>query len=516
MAGVVLAAVALAVALTSASLSGEELALLIIAAPLIAYLAVRDIELPVRRRPNQTFSTLNWDARAVVLAPLAILTPYGTAALTAGLVSAVVIRRRPPHHSVIVDAYNGATQCLAVLAMGATAETVLGLSRTTLGYTAAVAAGVLTNEIVTFVLIVGLWLVAERYSSPQASPRSDTAVPSALQLVYMSAIFVPVVISVASAVVVSYVNGAHLAAAVLVLLPVLFIELLRLLGRTSVALQKRDQDRDGVLRLIVESAEEQRRLLAEQLHDGPLQSVLACRLLVDDEPTKGDSHPPDARVIERLNPWLDRAATELRAVVRGLVPEVLSQHGLEAALRHDAEMLGGAFPGGLELSLSLDRAPSPHAELLLYRLAHEGLVNAVRHAHADQVTVTVGEENDGLVVRVRDDGRGVSAEEVATAWERGHLGIATLRERVALAGGAFELAHAEGGGTELVASIPVVAASEATESAAAKVATWWAGLPLDAIDEAVPTWHPVPQAQERSPSEPPMPGPLPRAFRRRG
>lgn len=495
MAAVVVLAVVLTAAVAPHSLSAEEIALLVIGAPLVAYLGVRDVELPVRPRRHQPFSVLNWDARGVVVTPLVILTPYAAVALMVGVVSGIVMRTRPPRHSVLVDAYNGAAQCLATLATGAAAAAILTSGHTTSAYILAVAVGVLLNEIVTFVLIVGLWLTAERLADQgRDQPSSDR--PSARELVRLSLLFIPVVISMASGIVLSYVDGAYVAAAVLTLVPILVIELLRHFGQTTIALQKRDEDRNGVLRLLLESAEQQRRSLAEELHDGPLQSVLACRLTMDDG---------DALYDERLAGWLDRAAGELRGVVRGLVPEVLSERGLEQAIRDDAEMLKGAFSEGIRVSFTVATSPSASTEFLLYRLVHEGLLNAARHSQADRVAAEVREQGDHYIVRVEDDGRGISAEEISSAWDEGHLGIAALRQRVGIVGGKFDVATRATGGTELMAQVPVSAGQEKPESApaAAKIARWWAGLTSWTPADGAATSSAGVPGREPSPSERP-------------
>jgi signal transduction histidine kinase len=515
MVGVILAAVVLTGALATAALSAESLTLLVIATPLVAYFGIRDVEVRLRRRPDQPFSVLNWDACGVVLAPLAILIPYGTAALMTALVTVGTNRVRPPRHKVMIDAYNGAVMGLSVLATGAAAATVLTTSHSPATYTAAAALGALVNEAVTFFLIVGLWLTSERLGGQSGD--GDPKRLEAIQLVRLSAMFIPIVVAFAAAIVVSYVDGAYLATAVLTLVPVLVIETLRHFGRTSIALQNRDEDREGVLRLIVESAEEQRRRLAEELHDGPLQSVLASRLLIDDDTAKG-SAAPEISGDRRLAEWLDRAATELRAVVRGLVPHVLSERGLEDAVRHDAEMLHGTVSHGVEVSFALDTPPRPSTEFLLYRLAHEGLINAVRHAHAARVTIDIREEDKCYLVRVRDDGRGIIDEEISSAWERGHLGIATLRERVAIVGGTFDVARCDGGGTELLAEVPMATVEDRPEraSAAAKIATWWAGIPSWSGHEDAPTSRSDLSIPAQSPSERPTLDPRHQASRRSG
>jgi two-component system NarL family sensor kinase len=88
-------------------------------------------------------------------------------------------------------------------------------------------------------------------------------------------------------------------------------------------------------------------------------------------------------------------------------------------------------------------------------LARELLTNAAKHAEADTVHVAVRRQNGALVLEVADDGRGVDPAAVAAAPLSGHIGLASLVQRVEAVGGTFELEAGEGGGTTVRARLPI-------------------------------------------------------------
>ena len=95
-------------------------------------------------------------------------------------------------------------------------------------------------------------------------------------------------------------------------------------------------------------------------------------------------------------------------------------------------------------------------EGLLYRAAQEGVRNVVRHAAASYVRLTVAREGDLLVLRVRDDGRGIDRSD-RSARRRGSVGLDLLANLVTAQGGRLDIESADGQGTELVVALPVSA-----------------------------------------------------------
>ena len=91
-------------------------------------------------------------------------------------------------------------------------------------------------------------------------------------------------------------------------------------------------------------------------------------------------------------------------------------------------------------------------KLALFRLVQEALQNALRHANAEELTVTLTREGDVALLRVEDDGRGFDRD--AAGWKPG-LGLASMRERVHLLGGQFTILSVPGRGTVISASLPL-------------------------------------------------------------
>lgn len=141
----------------------------------------------------------------------------------------------------------------------------------------------------------------------------------------------------------------------------------------------------------------------------------------------------------------------VREIARGLRPPALDEFGLRAALvtlatsftersgvavRHDVE---GPLP-----------TLAPEAELALYRIAQESLTNAARHGEAREVSLEVRRREGALVLRVRDDGRGIDA----VAADRG-AGLAGMRERALLVSGRLRIDGAPGRGTTVELELPL-------------------------------------------------------------
>ncbi|MHB1716897.1 MAG: sensor histidine kinase [Acidimicrobiales bacterium] len=213
--------------------------------------------------------------------------------------------------------------------------------------------------------------------------------------------------------------------------------------------------------LVVEAEENQRRRLARELHDEPLQLFLhlARRL----ESLSGVPGVPGAvagGLAEARSQALD-AAGRLRSLARDLRPPALDQLGLVAALSSlvvDVEEEAGLV-AELEVT-GVEERLSPDVELGAYRIAQEAVRNTLRHAGASRLRVALRFDPGALGLTVVDDGRGLrssGADDVAA----GHLGLLGMRERAHLLGGQVEVSSACGNGTVVEASLPLGARSEA-------------------------------------------------------
>lgn len=204
--------------------------------------------------------------------------------------------------------------------------------------------------------------------------------------------------------------------------------------------------RDLVQQALDARAHEQRRL-AEALHDQAVQNVLLARQELTDV-VRG---VPGAD--ERARAALDETDRQLRHEIFAMHPLGLEQAGLAAVLASLAENEAqrGAFTVTVEVSPGAER--SDHRDLII-ATARELLTNVGKHAGANHVTVRVRSEGDRLELTVADDGAGVRPEQVKQAVNGGHIGLATIRERIRSRAGRLDIDSSLGGGTTIKATIP--------------------------------------------------------------
>jgi len=227
------------------------------------------------------------------------------------------------------------------------------------------------------------------------------------------------------------------------LLPVVLWLLLR------VRSGQRERERLLVRALDAETAE--RRRLAADLHDGPVQDIagLALGLGAAARTTSG----PGSAVLEESATTLRSAVSALRSSMSAIQPAAPDRDGLGAAL-DDATARGRAAGLSVRLDVPATVPAAPPALLAAVRFVREAVANTVRHAQASAVRVTVDRRGDELVVRVRDDGVGFEAEAVLGSRRNGHLGTTLLRQIAEDTGGSLVLRTAPGAGTTWELAVP--------------------------------------------------------------
>jgi two-component system NarL family sensor kinase len=200
-------------------------------------------------------------------------------------------------------------------------------------------------------------------------------------------------------------------------------------------------------RLLGERAE--RRRIAEQLHDGPVQHVAALSQMLDAAVAalEGDDVVSGRRVVARALEVARDAAEELRGIVAGLEPVMLDEVGLAAAVRELADRTAGRRGARVEVSID-DEGLGEGARSSLFQVIREALDQAVRRGPPSSVSVSVGKTGAGGVeLVVSDDG----------APERRQAVIDGLAERAAELNGSFE-AEREGRWTTIRLRVPPSAA----------------------------------------------------------
>jgi len=217
--------------------------------------------------------------------------------------------------------------------------------------------------------------------------------------------------------------------------------------------------------LLVGREQEQRRL-AQELHDGALQQLLAINRDLSVLWRMGSSGPAvDARRIQAPAPEMIRqelleVVAQLRGLVSELRPAGLEELGLTAALQgYVTRLVREGGPNTPEIELSLDQVgtslPQPIATCL-FRVGQEALRNALRHAQAQHVTLSLRLLPGQVVLSVRDDGRGFRVPaRLSELTGNKHFGLVGIAERVDLVGGQLTLRSQPGMGTEVTAQIPL-------------------------------------------------------------
>ncbi|MFG2692102.1 sensor histidine kinase [Kitasatospora sp. NPDC048407] len=192
----------------------------------------------------------------------------------------------------------------------------------------------------------------------------------------------------------------------------------------------------------------ERQRLAREIHDTLAQGLSGIVLLARESAAALPDSPPDAAALLReIEQTASANLAEARRFVHALTPPALDDTTLADALRRLAD--------GADAAFHLDGEPYPlpvEAEVALLRLTQEALANAVRHAAAQHIAVTLGYLDDTVTLDVYDDGTGFDP---ATAPAPGSFGLHGMHERIAALGGTLTVESTPGEGTAVAATLPL-------------------------------------------------------------
>lgn len=237
-------------------------------------------------------------------------------------------------------------------------------------------------------------------------------------------------------------------------------ELQDLVAERSAALHQANERLRNLSLKILAAQETERRWLSMELHDGVLQSLAAVHIFLQTELQGLASRLPEQsfdklRLAART---VGEVMRDMREVVASLRPPMLDDVGLEAALRALVKKCLLPCPAiRARISIEVgDTGLHEEQKIICYRILQEALSNAARHSRARNLCVEVSRDSGGLAVRVQDDG--VGFDPAASRLEG--VGIESMRERVRLLGGSFQLEAAPGRGVRLSAFLPCAVTPE--------------------------------------------------------
>jgi signal transduction histidine kinase len=238
-------------------------------------------------------------------------------------------------------------------------------------------------------------------------------------------------------------------------------------------LQELTMEQRELLEQLANVEERERTLLAEAIHDGPMQLVVAVMMCLENSTiTQGNI---DNDEMERLIVTLETSIQRLRTLIIALTPPDLSK-GLGMALRKLAE---GIFLGTPTEITVLGQA---HVHLTAlskgnaHRILREAMVNARKHAHAEHVVLELSERDGTVIARLTDDGVGAALLDAGP----GHLGMATMRARADADGGHLDVISAPGKGTTVLLTLPMAPAGKCEHHDSPSPAQHASAGPVDA------------------------------------
>ncbi len=193
---------------------------------------------------------------------------------------------------------------------------------------------------------------------------------------------------------------------------------------------------------IVEAADEARRRIERDLHDGAQQRLVTLALSL--RVAAASAAPATVAALEACGTELQLALDELRELARGIHPVLLTERGLEPAL----QALAARSPGPVRIEDAIDERLPPAQEAALYFVAAEALTNVAKHARAGGTVVRLRREDGWAEVAVTDDGVGGAAR-------AGGSGLRGLADRLDALGGEIAIASEPGAGTTVRGRVPV-------------------------------------------------------------
>ena len=226
--------------------------------------------------------------------------------------------------------------------------------------------------------------------------------------------------------------------------------------RDITARKRVEEELTRLSRRLIGAHEEERALLARELHDDVTQR-LAVLAIEAGRVEQGGLEQTRADAMKSIREGLVRLSEDVHALAYQLHPSVLAELGLVEALRTECERLERR--GQIEISVDLEPLPAgldKDAALCLFRVAQEALNNANRHAGPCSVNVALRAMDAGLLLAVRDEGVGFDPEGPR---EGRNLGLASMRERVQIVNGTLDIESAAGEGTSIIAWVPMEGAA---------------------------------------------------------
>lgn len=228
--------------------------------------------------------------------------------------------------------------------------------------------------------------------------------------------------------------------------------------QTELALRRSERTLRALSLKIIETQENERRLMAKELHDSIGSSLAAIKFAVEGRLQNMPQAPPGTVIsLEKIIEHIHDTIREVRRISTSLRPSILDDLGLIATLRwhcrNSAEMFSDIR---IDMRFTVQEDDIPEfSKIVIYRVLQEALNNALKHSHADTVVVNLEKVSGCLRLCVEDDGCGFNPQEVLKNPDSlTGYGLKSMRDRAEVVGGALTLDSSLGRGTSVCLELP--------------------------------------------------------------
>jgi signal transduction histidine kinase len=218
-------------------------------------------------------------------------------------------------------------------------------------------------------------------------------------------------------------------------------------------LRHRQEERELLLRRVIEVSDIERRRIASDLHDGVVQDLAGVSFELAGAAREPDLPPDAAALLDSASTTVRSSVNALRSMLIEIYPPDLAARGLRAAIE---EIGTDTSTKGVEVEVDVAALPAAIADeraAILYRTAREAVHNAVLHARANRIVVRGGGRADLVWLSVTDDGVGFDPASADDRAAEGHFGLRGLRGLVQDAGGTMRAETAPGKGTTVFVEV---------------------------------------------------------------
>jgi signal transduction histidine kinase len=247
-----------------------------------------------------------------------------------------------------------------------------------------------------------------------------------------------------------------------VLAPLLFARQMFIRSQALEEAHKELQEREQVLRTLsnamAEERADERLQIAGYLHDDLAQVLFRLSIQVDvaRKLMEKSDYEQVSEQLEKIRESKQETSDRIRALIRDLHRSPLGAHGLAEALESFTDEVGR--DSGIAFHRDVEDIPLPAPiALLLYHIAREGVMNALKHAHASDVWIAVRQRGEWIELELRDNGAGF---DTSAPGPEGHFGMAMMRERAQVGGGSFDVKSAPGEGATITVRFPTALLQE--------------------------------------------------------